>query len=249
MGQSYFMSQLSFPLSVKKEKEKHSCWVKRASKHPYRSWDFWQIALITSVPDYVVQNHQSLKLKLQLTVRVLRQRLSLKAPQPKIGILVTIHKELERANLHKRSNSLREWALSKQNITQRVTIWGILLSWHLEGQINASTVFSGKHQKKKKRFHGMTLLFHGPFFSSNSVFSEEVLSHHHTMWLWVSTRYTCSINHSKFFVTEYKVVLRANCNVHCFPLHFLKILNETVKSSSLIYMNWLPYLTTAFPSW
>lgn len=51
------------------------------------------------VPDDVVKDYETLKLQLELTVGVFRQRLCFKPPQPEIGIFVSIDKELEGANL------------------------------------------------------------------------------------------------------------------------------------------------------
>lgn len=98
MGQSYFNSQLSFPLSrgiciysVLNEEIKPAqaqlenlCWAGR---------------LHTCVPDDVIKDYEPLELQLQLTVGVFRQRLGLEPPQPEICILVPIDKELEGADL------------------------------------------------------------------------------------------------------------------------------------------------------
>lgn len=58
-----------------------------------------QAAGPTCVPDDVVQHHQPLKLQQQLPVGVLRERLSLKPPQPVVSVLVAFHKQLEGAHL------------------------------------------------------------------------------------------------------------------------------------------------------
>lgn len=51
------------------------------------------------VPDDVIEDYKPLKLQLELTVGVFRQRLCFKPPQPEICILVPINKELEGTDL------------------------------------------------------------------------------------------------------------------------------------------------------
>lgn len=51
------------------------------------------------VPDDVIEDDEPLKLQLELTVGVFRQRLSFKPAEPEICILVSINKQLERTNL------------------------------------------------------------------------------------------------------------------------------------------------------
>lgn len=58
-----------------------------------------QAADPTCVPDDVVEHHQPLKLQQQLPVGVLWERLSFKASQPVVSILVAFHEELEGAHL------------------------------------------------------------------------------------------------------------------------------------------------------
>lgn len=51
------------------------------------------------VSDDVIEDDEPLKLQLELTIGVFRQRLGFKPPQPEICILVSINKQLERTNL------------------------------------------------------------------------------------------------------------------------------------------------------
>lgn len=62
----------------------------------------------TCVPDDVIQHHQPLKLQQQLPIRVLRERLGLKPPQPVVCILVAFHKELEGAHLKQGEAALQK---------------------------------------------------------------------------------------------------------------------------------------------
>lgn len=57
------------------------------------------------VSDDVIQHHEPLKLQLELTIGVFRQRLGLKLAQIEIGVLVSIDKELEGADLVGESES------------------------------------------------------------------------------------------------------------------------------------------------
>lgn len=52
------------------------------------------------VPDDVVQHDQSLKLKLEWSLQLRVDRLSLKLIQLHLSVSVTFHKSLEGANLH-----------------------------------------------------------------------------------------------------------------------------------------------------
>lgn len=58
-------------------------------------------AVVTRVPDDVIQHHKPLKLKLELPVVVFGQRLGFKPPQPEICIFITVYEELEGANLER----------------------------------------------------------------------------------------------------------------------------------------------------
>lgn len=58
------------------------------------------------VSDDVIKDYEPLKLQLELTVGVFRQRLGFKPPQPEICILVPVNKELKGANLVKRNRLL-----------------------------------------------------------------------------------------------------------------------------------------------
>lgn len=51
------------------------------------------------VSDDVIEDDETLKLQLELPVGVFRQRLSFKPPEPEIGILIAIDKQLERPHL------------------------------------------------------------------------------------------------------------------------------------------------------
>lgn len=51
------------------------------------------------VSDDVIEHHEPLKLQLELTVGVFRQRLSLKLAQVEIGVFVSVNKQLKGANL------------------------------------------------------------------------------------------------------------------------------------------------------
>lgn len=51
------------------------------------------------VPDDVIEDYEPLKLQLELTVGVFRQRLCFKPSQPEICIFVSINKQLEGTNL------------------------------------------------------------------------------------------------------------------------------------------------------
>lgn len=59
-------------------------------------------AVVTCVPDDVIQHHQPLELELELTVVVFRQRLGFKPPQPEIRIFITVYEELEGADLKRK---------------------------------------------------------------------------------------------------------------------------------------------------
>lgn len=69
----------------------------------------WGLACI---PDDVVQDHEPLKLQLQLPVGVFRQRVGLKLPQPEVCVFVAVHEQLEGAHLE-----AGEWNLESSVIT------------------------------------------------------------------------------------------------------------------------------------
>lgn len=54
---------------------------------------------LACVSDDVIKDYKPLKLQLELTVGILRQRFCLKPTQPEICILVPINKKLERTRL------------------------------------------------------------------------------------------------------------------------------------------------------
>lgn len=96
MGQSYFSSQLSFPLSAGKKRV-----ILRKKSLPTKATFAFGHARRqrACVSDDVIKDDESLKLQLELTVGVFRQRLGFKPPEPEICILVSINKELKRTDL------------------------------------------------------------------------------------------------------------------------------------------------------